>query len=37
MIAQSHGRGQTCVAQSERHVVSVTEMCVDQRYEIGVR
>ena len=36
LIAQSHGRSQTGVTQSERHVVSATEMFVDQRLEFDV-
>src|SRR5439155_5780325 len=36
LIAQSHSCSQTGVTQSERHVVSATEMFVDQRLEIDV-
>src|SRR5205823_11409550 len=36
VIAQSHSCSQTGVTQSERHVVSATEMFVDQRLEIDV-
>ena len=36
LIAQSHNGSQTGVTQSERHVVSATEMFVDQRLEIDV-
>jgi len=36
LIAQSHSGRQTGVTQSERHVVSATEMFVDQRLEIDV-
>src|SRR5262249_16604633 len=36
VIAQSDGCCQTGVTQSERHVVSATEMFVDQRLEIDI-
>ena len=36
VIAQSHSCSQTGVTQSERHVVSATEMFVDQRLEFDV-